>query len=211
MSSAETLVALVARCVVGLTLIIAGLSKVRTDTASFQHSIQQLGIKSRVHASLVATTLPRLEVILGAALILGFLMPLPAVIASVLFVLFTFLIVRAQLSGIHPPCACFGSIENASPLSWFHAARSMGFATLGFVASGALFGARWARPFAWLPTDALLSIQESFVAGLASLGIVLAGMTIASLWGIVRTPDNRSAPKHGSLAHSLPPPGREFG
>ena len=49
------------------------------------------------------------ELLLGAALITGLCMPVPALAAIGLLVVFSVTIARQLVDGRHPPCACFGA------------------------------------------------------------------------------------------------------
>ncbi len=71
----------------------------------------------------IATVVPGVELVVGAALIARIAMPLPALAAIVLLVAFSILIARQLVDGRHPPCACFGAWSNR-PLSGAHLVRN---------------------------------------------------------------------------------------
>ncbi|HLF78194.1 MAG TPA: MauE/DoxX family redox-associated membrane protein [Dehalococcoidia bacterium] len=97
----------VARGLLGLVFLLAGLSKARAP-ASFERSLAQYGLLPAGLRPLVAGSLPALEVLLGTLLVLGVLAPVSSVIALALLVAFTgasFLTSKDQASD----CGCFGS------------------------------------------------------------------------------------------------------
>ncbi len=81
----------------------------------------------------IATIVPGVELVIGAALIARIAMPLPALAAIVLLVSFSVLIARQLVDGRHPPCACFGAWSNR-PLSGAHLARNAVLLAVAIVA-----------------------------------------------------------------------------
>jgi uncharacterized membrane protein YphA (DoxX/SURF4 family) len=125
---ATSLIADIARVLLGLAILVAAIAKI----ASGQRWVDQataLGVTRSL-----AVALPWFELGVGAAVVTGVAEPWPAAIAVGLLVVFTAWIVVHLLRGEHPPCACFGSFS-AAPLSWWHAARNAGLIALGVVAA----------------------------------------------------------------------------
>jgi hypothetical protein len=81
----------------------------------------------------IATVVPGVELVIGAALIARIAMPLPALAAIVLLVSFSVLIARQLVDGRHPPCACFGAWSNR-PLSGAHLVRNAVLVAVAIVA-----------------------------------------------------------------------------
>jgi hypothetical protein len=81
----------------------------------------------------IATVVPGVELVVGAALIARLAMPLPALAAIVLLVAFSVLIARQLVDGRHPPCACFGAWSHR-PLSGVHLIRNAVLVAVAVVA-----------------------------------------------------------------------------
>ena len=81
----------------------------------------------------IATVVPGVELVVGAALIARIVMPVPALAAIVLLVAFSILIARQLVDGRHPPCACFGAWSHR-PLSGAHLARNAVLVAVAVVA-----------------------------------------------------------------------------
>ena len=73
----------VARGLLGLVFLLAGLSKARAP-ASFERSLAEYGLLPAGLRPLVAGSLPALEVLLGTLLVLGVLAPVSSAIALAL-------------------------------------------------------------------------------------------------------------------------------
>lgn len=112
--------AVAVRIVVSFALLYGGLVKALRPGA-FLEVVYGYGLLPEAAVWLVATTLPALEMILGATLL--FVPPrrdpVPAAMACSLFTLFT--VVQAILvwRGMAPPCGCFGAdpAERVGPQS----------------------------------------------------------------------------------------------
>ena len=93
--------------------VVAGAAKLAAGSAWIAQA-RQMGASQPV-----ATVVPGIELVLGAALVTGIAMPLPALAAIVLLVAFSVVIARQLVDGRHPPCACFGT-WSTRPLSDVH-------------------------------------------------------------------------------------------
>ena len=113
--------------VVGVVFVWAGVSKLQ---ARSQWQVQARDMGAPAWAVVV---LPFVELVLGAALVIGwrYLVVVPAALA--LLGAFTALIVRNLVAGKRPPCACFG-VRVARPISWLSVVRNLVFVTLLLVA-----------------------------------------------------------------------------
>jgi uncharacterized membrane protein YphA (DoxX/SURF4 family) len=120
-------VARLAAIVLGSVFVVAGASKVAAGSAWIAQA-RQMGATQPV-----ATVLPGIELVLGALLVTGLLMPLPAIAAIMLLVAFSVAIARQLVDGRHPPCACFGSWSQR-PLGEGHLARNAGLIVVAVIA-----------------------------------------------------------------------------
>jgi uncharacterized membrane protein YphA (DoxX/SURF4 family) len=101
----------------GAVFVIAGAAKVALG-AAWPAQARAMGAPMPI-----ATIVPAVELVIGAALVTRVAMPLPAVAAIVLLVAFSVLIARQLVDGRHPPCACFGAWSHR-PLSGAHLVRN---------------------------------------------------------------------------------------
>ncbi len=115
----------IAQFAVGLLFVIAGVLKLAAGERWIVQA-RALGVER-----VIAVAVPPAEIVAGAGIVSGALMPWPAALASGMLVMFTALIVYNLAGGRRPPCACFGS-WSAKPLSWWHVARNA--ALLGLIA-----------------------------------------------------------------------------
>jgi uncharacterized membrane protein YphA (DoxX/SURF4 family) len=107
----------IAAIALGAMFVVAGGAKVAAGSAWLAQA------RSMGAPVPVATVVPAIELVLGAALVTRLAMPLPALAAIALLVAFSVLIARQLVDGRHPPCACFGS-WSTRPLSESHLARN---------------------------------------------------------------------------------------
>jgi uncharacterized membrane protein YphA (DoxX/SURF4 family) len=101
----------------GAVFVIAGAAKIALG-AAWPAQARAMGAPMPI-----ATIVPAVELVVGAALVTRVAMPLPAVAAIVLLVAFSVLIARQLFDGRHPPCACFGAWSHR-PLSGAHLVRN---------------------------------------------------------------------------------------
>ena len=101
----------------GAVFVIAGAAKVALG-AAWPAQARAMGAPMPI-----ATVVPAIELVVGAALVTRVAMPLPALAAIVLLVAFSVLIGRQLVDGRHPPCACFGAWSHR-PLSGAHLVRN---------------------------------------------------------------------------------------
>jgi len=71
-----------------------------------------------------AASVPWAELVLGALLVAGLLLPWTALLAAGLLLAFTVLLLRVLARGEHPRCRCFGSLT-AGRVTWWSVARNV--------------------------------------------------------------------------------------
>jgi uncharacterized membrane protein YphA (DoxX/SURF4 family) len=101
-------VGLLARLIVGVVLLAAGLAKF-PDPAANVRQVRAFKILPEAVVPTVGHALPTVEIIIGAALILGLLTRLFAVLASLFLIAFIIGIASAWARGLEINCGCFGS------------------------------------------------------------------------------------------------------
>lgn len=101
-------VGLVARLIVGVVDVIAGVSKF-SDPAGNVRQVRAFDLLPEAVVPTVGHALPTVEIVIGAALILGLLTRIFAVLASLFFIAFIIGIAAAWARGLEINCGCFGS------------------------------------------------------------------------------------------------------
>jgi hypothetical protein len=117
----------VATLAVGAMFVAAGGYKI-ADGPAWPRQAADLGVPRRL-----AVVVPWFEIVLGVALLIGFVPPWPAAVAGATLVVFTVVIGRRLLDGSRPPCACFGS-RSTRPLGPRHVVRNLGLLAVAVVA-----------------------------------------------------------------------------
>jgi len=106
-----TWLVLVARFLVGAVFVFAGMSKLALPHAEVVAQIQQYTVIPRLLTPLIATVLPWVEVLSGAALLIGFLTTPAAWVVVVQLVSFCLLMLVILAAGIEiEDCGCFGQL-----------------------------------------------------------------------------------------------------
>jgi uncharacterized membrane protein YphA (DoxX/SURF4 family) len=111
--------------VLGAVFLLAGAAKLSSPTWPAQAAA--LGAP-RVAVS----TVPIVELVVGAALVAGIGRPVAAGAALVLLVWFTVLLVARLRAGVRPPCACFGG-RSTRPIGPGSVVRNVVLAGLALV------------------------------------------------------------------------------
>ena len=124
----KEITARVCAAAVGATLALAGAGKV-TSWSQWRTNARQQHLWT-----IVAISLPVLELVLGAALLV--LKPAAIVLglATLLLVVFTSFLALQVTTKSQVPCACFGAHVNRPP-SWRDVARNFGLIALMFAAA----------------------------------------------------------------------------
>jgi hypothetical protein len=100
-------VALAARVVLALALILAAIAKRRAADRTRAQTIDLIG---EHYGAVIARTLPFVELGIAVALV-AWWTAVPGIAAAVLLMLFTLVLVRAQAR--RQPCPCFGAVSRA--------------------------------------------------------------------------------------------------
>jgi uncharacterized membrane protein YphA (DoxX/SURF4 family) len=120
------------RLVVGFLFIYASVYKI-LDPGEFAGSIRNYGLIPPVFSNLVALTLPWLELVSGAFLILGIQTRASALLTSLMMLVFLGVIIYAYAIGLDIDCGCFSSsTESTGRIGLFHIFRDGGVALLSF-------------------------------------------------------------------------------
>jgi|1185.fasta_scaffold53333_3 hypothetical protein len=128
-------VALAARVVVALILVVSGVGKLVAVRQSAQSYREQFGGYGWI-SLLVALALPVYELVL-AVLLLVVDATWPSWLALATFVVFTVVLVRRVVVDDRRPCNCFGSASRGRDLSTGSLLRNTWFLVLALVATGA--------------------------------------------------------------------------
>ena len=108
---------LIGRIALGAVLIYAGYVKLQMPWINFAAQIEAYKLSWLTDDAVVfiAKTLPWFEVVLGAALVIGFGLRWFAVMASLLLLFFFTILVRSYALGMNIDCGCFGEGDK---LTW---------------------------------------------------------------------------------------------
>jgi len=101
-------IGLLARLLVGGVMLLAGISKF-PDPAANVRQVRAFDILPEAVVPTVGHALPTVEIVVGAALVLGLLTRLFAVISGLFFIAFIIGISAAWARGLEINCGCFGS------------------------------------------------------------------------------------------------------
>ena len=109
-------VSVFARLLIGIVLIVAGVSKLAAPKEEFALIIQAYNLVSPSTALTLATFLPWLELLIGYSLLAGYVLRLAAAASGVLFIAFDFALFSLKVRGIElPSCGCFGASFHPEP------------------------------------------------------------------------------------------------
>jgi len=125
---------LVCRVVIGLVLIASGVAKVN-HSHGFLLAVYRFRLVDADSSLLVAAVLPWLEVLAGAALLVGYCTGGAFVLASAMLLSFCFVLASALWRDLSISCGCFGS--SAEPIGYSDLVRTSG---LFLVSALALIG-----------------------------------------------------------------------
>jgi len=128
-------VALAARVVVAIILVVSGVGKLLAVRQSIRQYRVQFGVYAWITV-LVALALPLYELAL-AALLLFVDATWPSWLALVTFAAFTVVLVRRMVVNDRRPCNCFGAASTKRDLSMGSLVRNTWFLALALVATGA--------------------------------------------------------------------------
>jgi len=132
----KALALLAARLFVGALLLYAASAKV-PDMAAFARDVANYRLVPAGAVPFAAAAVVGIELVVGAALVLGLWVRPAATVAAALLALFAAGLTQALLRGIDLNCGCFGTAERAT---WLAVARDVAF--LLPAAAVARFGGR---------------------------------------------------------------------
>jgi putative oxidoreductase len=125
-------ITLISRLVVGFLFVYASAYKI-LDPGEFAGSIRNYGLIQPVFSNLVALTLPWLELVSGAFLILGIQTRASALLTSLMMLVFLGVIIYAYTIGLDIDCGCFSSsTESTGRIGLLHIFRDIAVALLSF-------------------------------------------------------------------------------
>ena len=122
---------LAARVVLGVIFVVAGVSKVGHPDV-FAAQIAGFRLLPAALIAPLAVSLPFLEILLGAYLILGLFTRTAAWVAVVLLAVFDLAIASAVIRGMSVSCGCFGPADT-SVTSWPEVIRDFIFVALAAI------------------------------------------------------------------------------
>jgi len=126
-------VTLVARLVLGATLLVAGALKITSIDAAI-NSVRAYKLLPFEITWLVGTALPIIEIVIGLMLITGTFTRLAAVLGSALMLAFIIGIISVWVRGISIDCGCFapgGAVDASQTQYPLEVARDVGLLLLG--------------------------------------------------------------------------------
>ncbi len=139
----------ICRLLIGVVLIAAGLAKY-LNLRAFARTLEDFGIRSPYWRLIVGTTVPLMEVSIGAGVLMG-RWPVASYVASIVFLGFAVIVTRQLIKIKQPTCRCFG---RATKLSWWHVSRNLSFACFA-IAVGTSYG-----QVGWLVFGVLLCLPS---------------------------------------------------
>ena len=116
-----TFIVPVFRLVIGIIFLYAGAMKI-ADPAGFAQALYNYRLLPGWAINPLAITLPWVEGVAGASLLLGIRTLGGGVVASVLFAVFVAALGINLIRGLDISCGCFSA---ASPITWFHLAGDL--------------------------------------------------------------------------------------
>lgn len=119
----NVLVEVLARSGLSVVLVGAALAKLLGPRQAFALEIEAFGLLPRRATMPVAVTLPRLELALGVALLLGLFVPYVAAATALLLGVFTLAVVISLVRRRSHGCGCFGG--RARRIGWPVVARNV--------------------------------------------------------------------------------------
>lgn len=168
----SAIVAVAARTIAGLILLVAGLSKVIAVRRSVK-AVHAYRLLPEIIVPVVGRALPWAEVIVGVAIVTGMLLPWSTLAALGLYVLFGAAIAINLMRGRRNiDCGCFGSTHRER-LTWWLAVRN------GLLAGVALLGANAMGPTIELAPGE--TVAASLTAG-AAFAIWWLSLEARALW-----------------------------
>ena len=123
-------VSLIARIVVGGTLLAAGVFKIgHFDALASTIASYRIPFLSPAVIAPISVAIPLVEVLLGAYTLIGLYTRIISILALCEFAIFAAAVASVVMRGIPASCGCFGP-GDTRPASWVEVARDVGLAAL---------------------------------------------------------------------------------
>jgi len=148
---ASPFLSLLFRWFLGTIFVYAGLVKI-ADPLGFALALYNYHILPSWMINPLAICVPWVEVIIGAALLAGIMVPGGALVVSGMLAVFAVAIGISLIRGLDIACGCFSTSAGAEPITWLYVARDllllgMGvhilFFDQGYASLARLIQARW--------------------------------------------------------------------
>jgi uncharacterized membrane protein YphA (DoxX/SURF4 family) len=159
---------LIARILVGSTLLVAGIAKWRLGTRSFAQAIHGYRLLPADLPLGVARVLPVGEILVGVALLIGAGLPTAAFCAATLLTLFATAMASALVRGLAPGCGCSAFVREQR-VSWRLVYRNLALGALVVPVAGDSASA-FAGTFAMVLTAATLLVGLHLFSRLGARG-----------------------------------------
>jgi uncharacterized membrane protein YphA (DoxX/SURF4 family) len=122
--------ALIARLIVGGTLLAAGILKIgHFDALASTIASYRIPFLAPAVIAPISVAIPLIEVLLGAYILIGLYTRVMSALALCEFVVFAAAVASVVMRGISASCGCFGP-GDTRPASWVEVARDLGLAAL---------------------------------------------------------------------------------
>ena len=108
-------VVFVLRLVVGIIFLIAGVVKLKSGSSQFLSAIMGYELVPKYVATLLASFMPWLEVVIGGLLLLGLWSQFSAIVGATLLLIFSSGVAISLLRGKDNDCGCFRTV---TPVQW---------------------------------------------------------------------------------------------
>ena len=108
---------LILRLLIGGIFTVAGLEKIGS-IAAFEQAILHYQLSGPAISTLIAMTLPWLEIVCGLGLILGIFSRSSAFVLTALLICFTAAVFSAMARGLDISCGCFSQDPNTEKIGW---------------------------------------------------------------------------------------------
>jgi putative oxidoreductase len=118
------LITLVFRLVIGIIFLYAGIMKI-IDPAGFAQALYNYRLLPGWAINPLAITLPWVECVAGASLLLGIWTLGGGAVASMLFAIFAAALGINLIRGLDISCGCFSAETAASPITWLTVVRDL--------------------------------------------------------------------------------------
>jgi uncharacterized membrane protein YphA (DoxX/SURF4 family) len=182
---------LAARTIVGVIFFVAGISKLFVPAKTLAESVQRYGLPAGAVSRNVVYVLPVSETCIGASLVVGFLLPVVALISLVLLALFNLLLYRVVRNGKRFRCSCFGTFR-VSPVGFGLIIRNTGLMALTVCVTVEYGRSHWLHPIYRSFSGDLLRLANStqILAYVGLLVLISGSLTLIEYSDILINPES---------------------